>query len=242
MTDSKERFSDHAQAYAAHRPGYPPEAIDCALERLGELRTLIVADIGAGTGISSRLFAERGARVIAIEPNAEMRAAARSHPSIEWRNGTAQATGLESGSVDLVVACQAFHWFADDGAVHEMRRIACRRAAVLQYERDARDAFTAAYGEIVHRYEIDDTEALRLRALTVFAGFPNARVTRHEFLYGQQLDREALFGRIASTSYLPQRGATADAMRAEVGALVDRFAVDGTVAMAMRAIVLRADW
>ncbi|MFY9718601.1 MAG: hypothetical protein WAK16_03055, partial [Candidatus Cybelea sp.] len=59
------RFGARAQSYAAFRPSYPPEAIDAALEGLGDPSALVVADLGAGTGISSRLFADRGACVIA---------------------------------------------------------------------------------------------------------------------------------------------------------------------------------
>ncbi len=77
------RFSDRAADYVKYRPGYPPEAIDAVLEGLnpsrgGTLRPprtaeLFAADVGAGTGISARLLAERGVNVFAIEPNAEMR-------------------------------------------------------------------------------------------------------------------------------------------------------------------------
>ena len=120
-----------------------PQAIDAALDGLGDPRTLTIADVGAGTGISARLFAERGARVIAIEPNAQMRAAAEAHPRVDVarRHGRADAV-LQSASVDAVVACQAFHWFATIEACTEFRRIARRRAVLLQYERDERDPFT----------------------------------------------------------------------------------------------------
>ena len=64
--------------------------------------------------------------------------------------------------------------------MREFRRVARRRAALLQYERDESDAFTSAYGDIVRAYATDDTEALRRRALAVFAEFPNARVRARE--------------------------------------------------------------
>lgn len=81
------RFSDRAADYAKHRPSYPTPAIDAILEGFGEPPQLVAADIGAGTGISSRLLAERGVRVIAIEPNAAMREAASPHPLVEFREG-----------------------------------------------------------------------------------------------------------------------------------------------------------
>jgi SAM-dependent methyltransferase len=240
--ETTQRFGPRAQAYAAFRPSYPPDAIDAALEGLGELETLTVADVGAGTGISSRLFAERGPTVIAIEPNAAMRAAAEPHPSVVWRDSTAQKTELDDASVDLVVICQAFHWFASDEAMREFRRIARRRAALLQYERDERDAFTKAYGDIVRAYATDDTEALRQRGLRVFASFPGARVTRREFCSSQQLDRAALLGRAASSSYLPASGPRAESLRHDLSALFDRYERGGAVELVMVTYVLLADW
>ena len=72
------RFSGRAADYVRHRPGYPAAAIAAVLRGLGDPVRLVAADVGAGTGISSRLLAERGVRVLAIEPNAEMRAATRA--------------------------------------------------------------------------------------------------------------------------------------------------------------------
>src|SRR5579863_5521770 len=157
--DSTKRFGSRASAYAAFRPTYPPAAVDAALAGLGDPRRLTVADVGAGTGISARLFAERGAKVVAIEPNAKMRGNAEPHPSVEWRDGSAERTGLDDASVDAVIACQAFHWFATPAAMSEFRRIARKRAVLLQYERNELDAFTAAYGDLVRSYAMDDTEA-----------------------------------------------------------------------------------
>lgn len=236
------RFSTRAQAYAAFRPSYPASAIDVVLDGLGDPRALVIADIGSGTGISSRLFAERGAAVIAVEPNAQMRAAAQPHPNVRWHEGTAEQTGLQAGSVDLVVACQAFHWFANDAAMAEFRRIARHRAAMLQYERDERDAFTKAYSEIVRAYATDDTEMMRQVGLRVFAGFPNARVTRTEHRSSQTLDRDALLGRAASSSYLPSTGPAAERLQADLRDLFERFQRDGRVTLAMVTYAAVADW
>ena len=79
------RFSDRAADYAKYRPSYPEEAIATIMEGLGNPSQLVAADIGAGTGISSRLLAERGVRVLAIEPNTEMREAARMSTSPSHR-------------------------------------------------------------------------------------------------------------------------------------------------------------
>lgn len=239
---STTRFSERAQAYAAFRPSYPAQAIDAALEGLGDLHSLTIADVGAGTGISARLFAERGAVVIAIEPNAKMRAAAQPHPRVVWRAGTAESTGLSGASVDAVAVCQAFHWFANSEAMLEFARIARRRAVLLQYERDESDPFTKAYGDVVRSYATDDTEALRGTALSVFAGFPRARMTRGAFASAQRLDRASLLGRAASASYLPASGVRATNLRRDLNALFDRHERGGAVELATVTYVLRADW
>jgi SAM-dependent methyltransferase len=237
-----DRFGDRAAAYAANRPHYPAAAIDAVLAGLGDPARLVVADVGAGTGISARLFADRGARVIAIEPNAGMRAQAKPHARVEWREGGAEATGLEERSVDVIVACQAFHWFVLPAAFAEFRRVARRRAALLQYERDERDAFTKEYGDVMRAYATDDTERLRRDGLGAFASFPDARVTRAVFPFSQRLDRRRLIGRAASSSYLPSGGAAADQLHRDLHALFERYADDGMVTLAMETYVLVADW
>jgi len=239
---STERFGDRAQAYAAHRPAYPDEAIDAVLEGLGDPATIEIADIGAGTGISSRLFAVRGARVIAIEPNAGMRQASTDHPRVDWGSGTADRTGLPDRSVDVAVACQAFHWFATPLAMGEMRRISRRRAAILQYERDERDPFTRAHGDVVRAYARDDTESIRMHALATFSNFPNASVSRSAFSGSHKLDLAGLLGRAASSSYLPNTGSEAEALQRDLKTLFEAFERDGKVELAMVTFVLIADW
>jgi SAM-dependent methyltransferase len=239
---STERFSDRASAYASNRPGYPDEAVDVIFAGLSDPRTLTIADIGAGTGISSRLFAARGASVIAVEPNAKMREAAADDARVRWQDGTAEHTGLFGDSVDIAVACQAFHWFANDAAMAEFHRIARSRAAMLQYERDERDAFTKAYGDIVRAYATDDTETLRFNALGVFERFPNARVKRTQAFSRQRLDEAGLLGRAASSSYAPTEGLAGEQFRAELRALFAEYQREGTVEIAMVTNALTADF
>jgi len=191
---STQRFGNRAKEYAAHRPGYPSGAIDAVFAGLSDPCGLVVADVGAGTGISARLFADRGASVVAVEPNAAMRASAQAHPRVTWHDGTAERTGLPDGSADLVTACQAFHWFATPEAMREFARVARRRVAILQYERDEHDAGTHAYGEVIRAYATDDTEALRARALAAFEQFPHGPVKRTAVSSDQALTLEGLLG------------------------------------------------
>jgi len=243
--DSTKRFGDRATAYAAFRPSYPDEAVDAALAGLGDPSELVVADVGAGTGISARLFAARVAHVVAIEPNAGMRQAAADHPRVEWVEGTADDTGLPDQSVDVVVACQAFHWFASPFAMAEFRRIARRRAAMLQYERDERNEFTKAYGDVVRAYARDGTEGMRMQAIATFASFPRAVVTRSAFTSSQELDLDGIVGRASSSSYLPNAGPEAESLERELREVFERFERverSGKVELAMVTFVLVADF
>jgi SAM-dependent methyltransferase len=238
------RFTDRAGDYVSGRPSYPPEAIDALLDGLGDPADVVVADLGAGTGISSRLLADRGALVLAIEPNQAMREAAEPHPRVEWVAASAEHTGLGEASADLVTAFQAFHWFDARAALDEIVRILRPggRAAVIYNERDERDPFTAAYGELVRRYQTDQTERGRADGLEAFAAFEAWKEKRRiEVRNDHELDLDGLLARARSTSYLPKEGDAAEALQAELRALVERFGRDGRVVMVMRTIVVACD-
>jgi SAM-dependent methyltransferase len=146
-----ERFSSRASDYVKFRPSYPAPAIDYVLDGLGPPSEIVCADIGAGTGISSRLIADRGVRVIAIEPNKAMRESAEAHKLVEFRDGTAERTGLANASVQLVVCAQAFHWFDQAKALAEFHRVLVPsgRIALVWNDRDNADALTRSYNDAV---------------------------------------------------------------------------------------------
>lgn len=124
MTDSTQRqarsFGAVADRYDRYRPGYAADAVVWAL---GE-RPLRVADIGAGTGILSRLLQRHGHEVIAVEPDDLMRGhLSEVSPGITALAGTAEEIPLPNRSVDAVVAGQAYHWFDPAHAHPEIARI-----------------------------------------------------------------------------------------------------------------------
>ncbi len=203
------RFSDRAGDYAKYRPSYPDEAIATLLEGLGNPSQLVVADIGAGTGISSRLLAQRGVRVIAIEPNAAMREAAAPHALVEFRDGSAETTNLPDASVDVVTCFQAFHWFDPEPTLREFHRILrpTGRLAVVWNDRHRNDEFTQNYTRLVQiasNHHPAESRMTSVDPLVANPLFPNLRC--HTFIYQQQLDLEGLIGRAMSVSYVPQQG------------------------------------
>ena len=127
MLDPTKRFSDRVEKYQKHRPGYPPELYDYLRAEAGLRSTDQVADLGSGTGLSSKLFLERGHRTFAIEPNAEMRSAAEAlfhdQPNFVSLDGRAEDIPLANASVDFVTAGQAFHWFEPRATRREMNRV-----------------------------------------------------------------------------------------------------------------------
>lgn len=109
------RFSDRVAGCVRYRPGYPEEVMPLLENEVGLSSEPIVADVGSGTGISTAMLLQEGCRVFAVEPNAEMRAAAETQlgnqPSFHSAAGSVQAITLANANVDLIVAAQAFHCF-----------------------------------------------------------------------------------------------------------------------------------
>ena len=219
------RFSDRAADYRLHRPDYPRGAIDALLEDLGDPAHLTAADVGAGTGISARLLADRGVRVVAVEPNAEMRAAAGAPAGIQWREGTAEATGLAAHSVALVLCAQAFHWFRAREAIEEFHRLLIPggRLALMWNARDRDDPLTLAYIEAIHQVNGEHPAETRpFDPAVVSADGRFTPATLRRFPHQQRLDRAGLIGRATSASYVPREGEALEKLSALLGKLWER--------------------
>jgi len=119
-------FTDLADNYAKYRPGYSPFVLDSILGLTGKMATdIIAADVGAGTGIWSRMLADRGMKVSAVEPNeAMLKEGVEQNNSLDitWHGAAAEATGLPDNAFDLVSMASSFHWPDFDQAVAEFQR------------------------------------------------------------------------------------------------------------------------
>lgn len=117
---------EKAEKYARYRMPYADEAVQFLLDQTGG-QHCIIADLGAGTGLLTRHFIGRAAKVYAIEPEPAMRSVCMrelgSHPNIYVQAGVAEATGLPDQSVDIITAANAFHRFHPEAALREFRRI-----------------------------------------------------------------------------------------------------------------------
>lgn len=117
-------FERQADAYERGRPTYPPETTEWLIAELALRSGRTVVDVGAGTGKLTRALLPSGARVIAVEPVAAMRAVLdRELPSATAVDGTAESLPLANGSADAIVVGQAFHWFDAPAALAEFHRV-----------------------------------------------------------------------------------------------------------------------
>jgi SAM-dependent methyltransferase len=210
-TSTSERFDNRVDNYVRYRPDYPHEVVECLRDEIGLSASSIVADVGSGTGISSKLFLDEGCLVCGVEPNEKMREAAERF-LIEYENfksidGTAENTTLENKSIDFVVAGQAFHWFDAEKFKAESKRILKPNGYVVliwnerqldstpflcDYEKLLLE-FGTDYKEVRH----DDYERIKLE------NFFDKGFVKKTFPNAQHLDYDGLKGRMMSASYMP---------------------------------------
>ena len=127
-------FQDHfsgskfSTAYAAFRPDYP-DALFEFLARESPARDE-AWDAGTGTGQAAVGLARHFRHVTATDPSATQIEAAMPDPHVSYRIGRAEDSGLEDGSVDIVTAAQAVHWFDQPRFCAEARRVLRARGLV----------------------------------------------------------------------------------------------------------------
>lgn len=215
MSDPTQRFSNRVEHYVRSRPAYPPALLTLLERECGLTRESVIADIGSGTGILSRLFLAHGCRVIGIEPNREMRAAAErmlaDQPRFESREGTAERTGLADASVDFVTAGQAFHWFDTARARVEFARVLKPGGwivVVWNTRVHEANAFMRGYEALVREFRMEgapiEHELLDDEAIRAALGL--GAIECREIPHARDLDREGMRGLLLSTSYLPAAG------------------------------------
>ncbi|MDX3119747.1 MULTISPECIES: class I SAM-dependent methyltransferase [Streptomyces] len=118
-------FNSAAAQYAANRPSYPSALLDAIEELAGRpLAGARVADVGAGTGISTALLHARGADVVAVEPGEGMAAQFRRVlPEVTVVRGDGNHLPLADHSLDFLTYAQSWHWTDPARAVPEALRV-----------------------------------------------------------------------------------------------------------------------
>jgi SAM-dependent methyltransferase len=211
-SDPTRRFASRVDHYVRYRPGYPTALVDAFRDELDWKPTHRVADVGSGTGILTWMLLELGNTVYGVEPNEPMRRAAEALLSeftgFSSVDGTAEATGLEDASVDLVTAAQAFHWFRPDETRREFERILVPGGRVaLVWNRRLVDTtpFLRGYEELLHRYGVDyrQVDHRSTAGPDAIARFFRGDVASRTFANEQRLDHDGVIGRAMSSSYVP---------------------------------------
>ncbi len=208
-----EKFSRKAEVYAKYRPSYPREIIGILGAQIHFTKDKIVADIGSGTGILSKVFLDNGNFVYGIEPNNEMRSFAERDLTSRYSkfvslNRLAENTGLPDSSIDLVTAGQALHWFDRDKARKEFSRILRKKplgyVVIIYNERKKQDGMMDDYDNIVDRNASkSETPDIDSKYLTAF--FDSKDYREFTVPNEQVLDYDGLIGRATSASYLPSK-------------------------------------
>ena len=239
--DPTARFSDRVDSYVRARPSYPVAVFDAIEEEAARSRPCTVADVGSGTGIFTKLLLERGHTVYAVEPNAPMRNAAErelgANPRYHSVDGKAEATTLPSGSVDLVTAAQAFHWFDRDATRAEWTKILRepRWAVLLWNDRRSEPGFGLAYEDFLSEWGGEEYRRVRWSWAvgdTLGRFFGPGGFRARAVMNRQELDLEGLQGRLASSSYLPAPNDPRHERMFDAAAeMFERYQTGGTVAL-----------
>jgi len=248
---SNERFSGRSKQYVKYRPSYPPQVISHLMTTVGWTEQMRVADIGAGTGIFTKLLLDEGFNVIAVEPNEEMRQALNEQLHVYVSDqkvhatmllvtaGSAESTELEDQSVDGIVCAQSFHWFDQKRARTEFIRVLKPQANVVllwnqrdvdasEFVRDYESLFLR-YGE---QYDQVKHKQMSVKALSSFYGSEPQLVSYYN---EQPLTYEQLVGRIQSSSFsISEHDVRYDAFMSDIEALFKRHEQEGVVKMIYR--------
>jgi len=121
MTNFKDYFSGHAAEYAKFRPRYPDELFEC-LTSISP-RHELAWDCATGNGQAAMGLARHFNSVIATDASAQQIESAESNDRVSYRVAPAEASGLDSASVDLILVAQALHWFDIDRFFTEAKRV-----------------------------------------------------------------------------------------------------------------------
>jgi SAM-dependent methyltransferase len=166
---NRELFTGKAGDYSCARPNYPAALYEHLCEICAPAADAAVADVGAGTGLLTEGLLKAGYRVVAIEPNGDMRAVADRladvYPAYQGVAGSAESLPLPDSSVDLVTAAQAFHWFHPENARAEFLRVLKPdgMVALIWNDRLPGDALNQALDELFREYRGMKSAALAAR-------------------------------------------------------------------------------
>jgi ubiquinone/menaquinone biosynthesis C-methylase UbiE len=218
-------FAAVADAYERARPTYARPAIEWLAERTELGAGRVVVDLAAGTGKLTRALVETGARVVAVEPIAAMRAKlVEALPAVQALDGAAEAIPLADATADLVTVGQAFHWFRHEEALSEVARVLRPKGslALLWNNRDLQDPLHRALEGLFAPYRARTPLAREFAWRDSLEASPLfGPVEHHATDNPHMLTRAGLRDRLVSTSFIAEMdGGEREALLARADALV----------------------
>ena len=237
MENNYQRFSLKVQDYLKFRPDYPNEMLKKLEEQLQLDNRKIIADIGSGTGLSSKPFVEHQYTVYAVEPNDEMRKAAeaiyKDAENFISINGASESTTLQDNSVDVIFSGQAFHWFDLPKTKIEFKRILKPGGHIVLVwnERDASSPllndYERALYDNIEEYPYVNHKNIDEEKIKTF--FSPEKMGYMELDHRQWFDLEGFKGRARSSSYTPKSGVIYETIMQELEEVFDRYQTSGMV-------------
>lgn len=209
---SRSKFDTVAAEYDAGRPGYPSELFE-ALEDIsgGFLAGSQVADIGAGTGKSTRALLERGAHVVAVDHGSKMLAVLRSRtPLASVALADANALPFADDSFDLVTFAQSWHWVDFAKAPTEVARVTRPGGAVAMWWNIADPAADAWLRQ--HRARLEAIGSNDVGAMldqvwpALHEAFTGYDIETAEVRWHRIVDKNVILDEVRSKSYVVALG------------------------------------
>lgn len=233
IENSKTRFTATVKYYDAYRPIYPDVLYSWVIAKAGINPPDVVVDLGCGTGIATRVFAERGFKCFGIEPNEDMLVDAKSKSDdITFQKGDAEKTGLSDNFTNLVVSAQAFHWFDIPKTMTELKRILKPDGSVCAFWNVRVKTPFALDFEVFSREYSNDYKKTPKAPETIGAIKASSEVTTFEeaaFPNLQEMNLEALIGQAYSKAYIAHGVKDHEGYKKELEKLFDLYQVKGKV-------------
>jgi SAM-dependent methyltransferase len=152
MRERARLFDREADRYDRTRPSYPDALVDQVLGT--SPGGLSVLDVACGTGIASRLMAQRGAQVLGVELNPAMAEIAERH-GIRTEVAPFETWDPAGRTFDRVTCAQAWHWLDPEVATAKVASVLrpggrlCLIWNVGGYPDDLADALEATYRSVL---------------------------------------------------------------------------------------------
>ena len=209
--DSKKRFTDRVEDYVKFRPSYPTDIIAFLEENALLTKSSVIADVGSGTGLLTKIFLENGNKIFGIEPNKEMRMAGekflKQYDNFVSINGSSEETTLIDESIDLITAGQAYHWFNIEKTALEFKRILKQsnkeNIVLIWNTRTDKTEFNRAVERIIKKFSNDYEHVSHTQDKNKDQNiFFNTVFKRKTFPNYQELTFDGLLGRLLSSSYM----------------------------------------